>query len=285
MKLWVIGLSAVGTIMAAVASYASRAARGDKPTWLVDWAIANRGTLSVIVLCIAALGTAWEVLRHYLEKRDPHRKVLYVLVADLSKHLFPGGARDNRITLLKVGSGWGVMFRGLLNIVTFRLKEHKRKALWRIQLRDKYARSYLRPADCRSPISHASFRVSDHSHECEGVVGLVWDRGQVMLFDLPRVDRAAVQPLKTQAELDAKADLMEYATTTKVSDLRLLKSCNNYARHFFGVVIKRNDGSQWGVLLLDSIADDCPFIENSVPSARFTDCFSDYARLMGRIVS
>jgi hypothetical protein len=275
-------VSTIGSLVAAFVSYSTRVSPGESPKWLVDWAIANRATTAAILLGITALIAVCDWFRVYLTARHEQRTVLQKILTDYSKRLFEDRTRQNRLSLFKKTIGWRVWFWSLVRLKLE--KSHKWSALLRVKFREPYLGVYLRPIGVRNQVSCAAFRVSDDSEECEGVVGLVWEKGQVLLTNLPKMDRSEIRGLRTLEGLPADAPLSQYAKATNVRDIRVLHSCDHFARHFVGSLIRKSDGTSWGVLLLDSEDDECLFATNGEPNALHVQRFGDCAAIIGKIV-
>jgi hypothetical protein len=272
--LWLAGLSFLATILAGFMTYALRLSPGDDPQWFV----------ALVLLGVTSLITVCDLVRAYFSDRHQAKKFLGGMLNDLSKVLFAANARNNRITLFKLTGGWRTLFWSIVKLPFS--KSHKWRALLRLSLiRGKYVGVYLRSQDSRGKNSVAAFRVSDDPKECEGVAGLIWDKaGQVMIPDLPLLDRDAIRALPDSPELGQNSPIKQYVSSTNISDFRILKACDSLARHFYGTLIRKPDGTPWGVLLLDSTEEQCPFIVNGIPSPEFVQRFNDYTRLIGMAV-
>ena len=276
-------LAALTTLASAVVVYATRVRKDDQPPWLSGWALAHRADLALGLLAIAFLACATDVWRLYVEVRHPAKEVLRKMVEDYASAMFHHDGRRNRVTLFKSTNGWRAFIFGMLKWSALE-NPYKRRALARIIWRKTYVGVYVRPAAARHSRSATVFRVSDNAPECEGMAGLVWERGYVLLAHLPKIDRDEVRNLTAESFAKLRSDhpIRQYASSTGIRDLRLLKSMDHFARHFLGTVIRRADGTNWGVLLLDSEADDCPF---PLDGGHFQQRFDDRARLIGAIIA
>lgn len=282
--IWLASLSTVAVVLAAFVTYTQRLSPGDKPQWLVDWALQQKALLAAILLGVALFIAICDWVRAFIVGHQQNKIVLHKILGDLSRVLFPNGARNNRLTLFNKVTGWRVYLRAMRRLSIFS-RGHKWRALVRIRPRHEYLCTYLRPPEAKGQKSTAAFRVGDGSEECEGVAGLIWDAdGQIILEDLPDIAKDSVRKLASDDELARSDDIKLYAEKVNIADLRLLQSCDNFARHFYGTLIRKSDGSAWGVLLLDSTDDVCPFTSESTVSQSFIQRFNDYARVIGRIV-
>jgi hypothetical protein len=285
-----IGLSALTSVFAAAVAYATKVKEGDTPSWLVAFALSKRESLAAGLLGLSVLGTMVESARAYISERHMSKGVLQKLLEDLAKTLFGENAKRNRLTLFKKTRGWRVFVWALIKLPWFG-KRHKWRALFRLKWRDDYLGVYLRPSSVRNKNSLTAFRISDQARYCEGVAGLVWEENFVMIAGLQKVDPESTRKIKGLADLPATDPIAQYARSTNVSDPILLKSIENPARHFFGTIIRLGDGRPWGVLLLDSEEDDCPFpfgtgkgSKNKRRAGNFGKTFFTYADLLGKVI-
>jgi hypothetical protein len=273
--------SAATAISSAFLAFAIKAQPSDNPAWLAQWAIANRPNLSLGVLVLslsAALAESW---RWYVDKRHPAKETLAKVIDDFAKTMFRDQTKKNRITLFKATNGWRVFVFGTLKLL-FMDKRHKWKALRRVRLRRTYLGVYVRPAAVRNHSSCTAFEVSDDPRDCEGVAGVVWEEGLCLIRELSPLDRDEVRSFKSWEDVPVGHRIREYAEATNISSLALLQSMDHFARHFMGTVIRRADGTNWGVLLLDSEERECPFpLDGGNFKVRFDDC----ARIIGKIVA
>lgn len=275
--------STLGSLLAAWVTYSTRVSVGDEPKWLVDWTLANRSTAAALLLVVTVMIAVADWIRLYLSSRHEQKNILLKIISDYSKTLFADRTRHNRLTLFKLTNGWRVWIWALIRLPKFD-KSHKWLALLRVNPRATYLGVYLRPNGVRNRTSCAAFRVSDDPEECEGVAGLIWEQGYVILPNLPRVTRSKIRELDSLQDLPADDPVYQYAEATNVRDIRVLKACDHFARHFVGSVIRKGDGTSWGVLLLDSEDDDCVFATEGDASALHAQRISDCARIIGKIV-
>jgi hypothetical protein len=276
--------SALAAVLAGTIAYFDDLDNKTDPPWLVQHAITYKSKIALALFVLTVILTVCDFLRDYIESRNSEEKVVAKILDDLSKTLFPQGGRQNRITLFKRTEGWRTFCWGLIRLPIFK-RTHKWRALWRTKWRDSYLSVYMRPMDTKGRRSTAAFRVSDESQECEGIAGQIWDdAGQKIVIDLPRMDQNAIRRIRSQSELDADPTIKAYASSINMLNYKSLDACDHFARHFFGTLIRKSDGEPWGVLLLDSFEDKCPFTIDGKPAETFVQRFNDYAKLIGKIV-
>lgn len=276
-------LSVGVAILVALLTYSMRVARADAPAWLQWLAFDHSAILALIALISSVVAAVVELVRSYVASRHYRRAILAKLLNDFSREMFRDRARNNRVTLFRATDGWRVWLWTIWRLPIFG-KLHKWRALLGVKPHARYLNAYLRPMAVRNQVSTAAFRISDVFEECEGVAGLVWESGSVALKDLPIIDRATIRALSALKDLPADHPVAKYSAGTNITDVSLLKSCDTYARHFLGTVISASDGTPWGVLLLDSQDDQCPFFQDGELSEPYVNRFNDCARYLGKIV-
>lgn len=265
-------------------TYATRVTPGDWPAWLSNGASNYKSGIALWVLASSVCLAAVDWARVSFASRQQEKATLQKILNDFSKSLFSDKAHRNRITLFKLTTGWRVWRSALRRLPVFD-KGHKWKALSRVKLHAEYLMVYIRPMEVRNRLSCAAFRVSNDPDHCEGVAGLIWDQGgQVVIPDLPRIERAEVRKLLTLEGLQTDNPIYQYAAATNSRDIRILRSCEHFARHYVGTLIRKGDGTAWGVLLLDSEDENCSFAtEGELQTLNITR-FNDYSRLIGKFV-
>lgn len=275
-------LSTATSVFAALGYYATRAKEGDPPTWLSGWALSHRPTLAQWLLGLTLLTAITEWIRAIWTDRLENRRVLQRLLDDFSAREFPLRSRKNRLTLFKAMVGWRAFLIAVRRLPLLR-KPHKWKALRRIRFGDTYLVVFLRASDARSPKSAVALRVSDQAASCEGMAGLAWEENFCFKGNLAKPNPDDVHRLRTWDSVPATDPIRQYAEETNVKDIVLLASVDNFAGHFMGTLIRRADGKPWGVLLLDSEDEACPFTTNTTGGA-FGQRFNALAGLLGKFV-
>jgi hypothetical protein len=266
----------------ALATYATRIKTGDEPLWFTNWAIAHRQHIALVVLACALVQILNDAWRWYTGARHPAKETLQKLVEDFSKTHFKERTKKNRVTLFRATQGWRVFFYGVAKL-SLRKQAHKWHALWSVKWNETYLGVYVRPASVRNSKSASALKVSDHPSECEGVAGLIWEEGgTVELLHLPAVDIARLRSTHKIESLPDDDPLRVYCNQTNIRSIDLARSFDHFGRHFLGTVIRRSDGTQWGVLLIDSEDSECTFASEDSDLKMRLD---DFARVVGKIVA
>lgn len=268
------------SVVAAVAYYAIRTRPGDEPGWLSSWAISQRPLLTASLLVLTIAGAATEWIRALLSDDIENTRVLQRLLDDFSTREFPLRGRQNRLTLFRALPGWRAWWVGLRRLPIF-AKGHKWAALRRLRFQDVYLVVHLRASDSRSRKSAVALHISDQAEGCEGMAGLAWEENHCFKGNLNKLNPKDVRAIETLDALPIGHPIREYAEQTNVRDITLLRSVDNFARHFMGTIIRKSDGTPWGVLLLDSEDDRCPF---TATGGSFAERFNDLAGLLGKFV-
>jgi hypothetical protein len=277
-----VTLSTATSVLAALGYYATRAKQGDSPIWLSSWAVTHRPTLAEWLLGLTVLSAITEWIRAIWMERLENKRVLQRLLDDFSTRQFRLRSRKNRLTLFRAVPGWRAYLLALRRLPLLG-KRHKWKALWRTKFGDTYLVVFLRASDSRSPKSAVALRVSDHAASCVGMAGLAWEENFCFKGNLVKPNPDEVRRLRNWDSVPATHPIRQYAEETNVKDIVLLASVDNFARHFMGTLIRRADGKPWGVLLLDSEDEACPFTTNTTGGA-FGQRFNALAGLLGKFV-
>lgn len=275
-------LSSIVGIAVALATYATRVKLGDEPMWLSAWAVSQRQQIVLVVLGCAVFQIVNDAWRWYAGARHPAKETLQKLVDEFSKTHFKERTKKNRVTLFRATQGWRVVLYGLSKL-SVRNQGHKWRALLSVTWNELYLGVYVRPASVRNSKSASALKVSDHSSECEGVAGLIWEEGgTVELLNLPPVDVARLKSTHKIEDLEEEDPIRIYCAQTNIRRISLAKSFDHFGRHFLGTVIRRSNGTLWGVLLIDSEEAEFGFASEGSDLKTRLD---DFARVIGKIVA
>jgi hypothetical protein len=292
---WAAGLSALTAIVAALVSYGARTSATGKYRAIAAFAVANREDLILALLMLTVLGTVVDTARALTAQGVEDTRTLQRLLDNFSSREFPDNQKQNRLSLMKAVSGWKALW-----CVAKRLPLGAGRYKWIAAMRIRPNRNYLlihtRSSVARSRNSATVLRIADQPHDCEGIAGKVWEEGAYYVGGLPKITAKQVRHMRDLKQLLASDPVRRYAEATNISNTRFLQSMDNFAVHFMGSVIRRDDGTNWGVLLLDSEDDACPFsLQADQPSAKrkrgtfkgagkFGVRFSELAVTLGKVV-
>lgn len=282
---WFAVPSIVVALLSAAVSYSTRVTQESAPH-LLKWLPENSSVLAfwLFVASLVAI-LANEARAYYVAKRQAPAALVRSLLEDFVKDQFHDrDRRKHRLTLFKARPGWRIFLYAFVRLRLFGCS-HKWRVIRKIRWRSQYLSVYVRPRDAKNHISCAAWRINDHEDECEGVAGRVWYEGA--LVAIPRIsaiDRTAARQVDDLSQLAAGHPVREYAERTGLRDVDLLKSCEHFATHFVGTLIRTSDGSAWGVLLLDSEPVVCEYFGEGGLDPMFERRFADCARVIGRLV-
>lgn len=193
--------------------------------------------------------------------------------------------RQHRLTLFKRVRGPKAKLLAiwrLKNVEDKNVRRRKWATARAIRLRGTYLYVYARAAHARNRASSVAWRIYPDQGGSEGIAGRAWDEGDVVIArDLPLIQPQALNGVRTLGE--AGPDVQQYAEMANIRDIVQVKAMRHVAQHFMGVMIETPSGEPWGVLLVDSMKEQCPF-----PKAQektFRKQFRDYATMLSLLLS
>lgn len=232
------------------------------PDWLAR-ALDTRITLWVFIA--TAFGALLQLLEKLVLAHRARKQTVQKILDELVRDLLNNDPRNNRCTLFVAVWGWRALFHVLARLWW---QDEKRKVL-RDSLRliidpfGLYLYAYVRAMRSNNDRSCAIFKVYQNKlASSEGVAGMVWAEGFAALSvkALPtRDERKLLDRFSTFDLFAATHAVRRYATETNVARLCQLRARNHLASHFVGQVVEARDGNRWGVLLVDSLHEKCPF--------------------------
>jgi hypothetical protein len=252
--------------------------------WYQPYAIA---VAVIVLLILAAVQVVQAIAGGPTFRKHTIRGILDVLVGECG-----GRAKANRVTLFKKASGFRVFCTGIWRLrwrLWARSKRPKLRSLWRIQWAADYLYVYARSTGAKSQRSTAAFRVSDREPECEGVAGQVWEWDFYVLADLPRIrdtHRKLIRSLSLDEILRRRANdrLRRYVEAVRIEETDQLRAIETFSRHFMGQTVHAPGHPEWGVLLLDSSEETCPFSPQEQDGGSLGRIFRTHAEALGHVV-
>lgn len=225
-------------------------------------------------LLLTLIKSTWDAALKYIESTDPSASFFSVLVLELTwgrivgyTVLLGGG------TLILSSLVWRYRRRKLAKSVLRQLiyetmspgiKQH-RATIFKYYSRS-HPRGWFRGAHVgrylRSPEPQGSYRwfgVGNSPRECFGIAGLIWFQDVFLAESLPDIRQCSYHSIGQVSALPGgqREAVQEYLARGNLHDnLKLLKTMKGPAQLFVGTVIRKPDGSKWGVLLLDSTESD-----------------------------
>lgn len=247
--------------------------------WLKPYALATILGATVLALILQASEKAFA--GHGFRKAQVEKFLNEIVRAQLKNE-----ARHHRLTLFRTVRGPRAKL-----IAWYRLREQedpaekqrKREALRAIKWTGTYLYVYARASKAPSKRSGAVWQVYHNRGGSAGVAGRAWDEREVVIIrDLPRITPASLSNVKSLA--DADSAVRQYATLTNIDDIVHIRAMRHVARHFIGIVIEKTSGEPWGVLLVDSMKDQCPF-PGGAKEKTFKKQFRDHATMLSLLLS
>lgn len=111
--------------------------------------------------------------------------------------------------------------------------------------------------------SSTMFKIEHNELEsCHGIAGCIrFKQMSMLLVNLPDIRDIDFKDIKKirSVNRNRRKDVLCYMKEGFIRDFEALRKMHRKARHFYGTIITKKDGSPWGVLLIDSISDNHPF--------------------------
>ena len=236
--------------------------------WLAE-PMASRPAL--FGLGVACAGLVGQIAERSFSSFEFRKKKVRRLLDQMVKELLEGNARDHRLTLFRAAPGWRVWMTFLVRIWGQERRWRLIQEYLRIHPFGLYLYVYVRPTRSYNDRSCVCYRVFRNHEGSEGVAGMVWERDQWILRNLPIIPPGSLKDMPELTTYRPGSAVLEYARLTNISRASQLRARQRYARHFYGTVLEGGETStKWGVLLVDSTKSTCPFPED-VPKSRKWD--------------
>lgn len=287
---WIPVLAVIIAVLGGFATYAADVDPTDRPRWLAAFALRFKDhalALGVVAtLLIAGLQALQATLARPAFRRETVQGILDVLVSACT-----GMPKKNRITLFQKKKGWKAFAIGMWRLKWRYWRPEKRKklrALWQIEWFADYLYVYARSTQARAQFSTAVFRISDRAEECAGMAGYAWELGFFVKANLPKIRALEMELIQTRTwseilALPRNNRLRLYVDETGITSVEQLRAMETFAQHFVGHIIRTSQGN-WGVLLLDSEEDRCPFEGEEENAGAFGRIFQTHAEALGNIL-
>ncbi len=244
-------------------------------------------------ITIAALLFAAQIAQAWFGQPAFRKQTVQAIIDDLAVEL-PGKGRKNRITIFRRVKGWRAFLIGSMRLLRppwHPSKRAKFRALRRL-LRHPFSDflfPYLRSSEGRSSVCVATFRVDDREEECECMAGRAWIDGFFALPNLRRLrksqrDQIPELTIETILGRPPQDTIRRYVEDSWIRNTEQLHSFETFARHFMGHEIDTGMRRPWGVILLDSDEEECPFDAASPTGGTFGEVFRTHATSLGHIL-
>ncbi len=196
-------------------------------------------------------------------------------------------ARQHRLTLFRKAPGFKAFLISLWRLTKqegSEEKRYKRRTALGIKWRATYLYVYARASRAPNKESSVVWRVYKDGKGSEGMAGAAWDQREVMIArGLSKIDPGSVRNI---AQLkDAGPEVQMYAKMANIKNIVHIQGMRHVAQHFMGVVIETGTGEPWGVLLVDSMKDECPFPRADREEKLFKKQFGNHATMLSLLLS
>ena len=293
--LWLLIFWVVFSAVVAAATFATRVepcvpspdAACSSPNWLDAVGLWLKPHAATTLFAAAILGLLVQVYEKvfgwYGFRKSQVEKFLNAIVVAQLKN----DARKHRLTLFRRIGG----FRAFL-IALWRWwkqessdeKRFKRRAALAIKWRGTYLYVYARASKAPNKQSSIVWRVYKDGRGSEGVAGTAWDQGEVVIVrDLSRIRPDTAKNVRALTETSPEVQM--YAKMANITNIVHIQGMRHVAQHFMGVVIETSEGEPWGVLLVDSMNDECPFPGGDREEKLFKRQFRNHAAMLSLLLS
>lgn len=222
---------------------------------------------SIVFLCIAYT-LFYSIVLKWLTPEKGKKELVHNILTRMNSELLGGDQHIHRITLFKEVSYPKALYKNYKAFL-YHLVRVPNKAIWYIKPPKigNYLGIYMR---CGTQYKKSStmFRVEENDpRKCNGVATYIrYCKMAVEAADLPDITDLQDEDFIKAENVDQmkrtrKKDVESYMQQGFVSEFNVLRKMHRRARHFYGTVIQRKNGSIWGVLLADSILKESPFDE------------------------
>lgn len=287
--LWIAYASAALAFLSGLVAVGLNVTENTEPAWLRNLVLRYQPYLPAALIALAGLLLLAQILQATLARPAYRRQTLLEIVDNLVKEL-PGRAKKNRITIFRRVRGWQVLFWGTLRLLPrpwHPAKRAKFEAVRRVDPFGTYLFAYLRSTQGRNAACVAAFRVGERERDCEGMAGRAWEEGFFALPDLERLrssDRSRIADATVEEVLQRNDRLRRYVELTRIQDTTQLRSFQTFARHYMGHALDNGQKRPWGVILLDSDEERCPFDNRSPTGGTFGEVFRTHAESLGHLL-
>jgi hypothetical protein len=290
---WIFGLTATITLAIAFASYSLNLKicvpvpeqKCDALAWFDRAALVLKPYALLVTLVLSGTAILVQGLERayggYKFRRDSVGKFLDQIVSSQ----FGGQAKAHRLTLFKAVSGFRAYATARWRLWRQDGGAKERKArldvIRRIRWRGRYLYVYARSSKSYNKRSCAAWRIYEHKEGSEGIAGKAWEADAVVTVrDLPKIDPESIPMGMTLEQTDER--IRQYAESGNVN-LEHMRAMQRVPRHLMGTVIEDSNGETWGVLLVDSTHDQCPFPKGG--QKKFEKAFRTYAKMLSLLIS
>lgn len=221
----------------------------------------------LIIILSAGYIVVYKLIPKWFYFIECKRKLKRNILQQISTDLFDKDLDKHRITLFRETNWLCAIARNYWFLI-YHLFLYREKA--RLYLRWPRFGSYLivdarRGLHCEK--SSTMFRVEvTKEGKCNGVAGYIrFQRVSVSKNNLPNIndiDFSQFPSIEDIRPVYRQEDVRRYMRDGYIRDYATIKKMHRMARHFYGTIIEKENGTPWGVLLVDSTSDESPFTDD-----------------------
>jgi len=213
-----------------------------------------RYNLYLAVICGGLVAFA-PALKDIFYPREKNKQVREKIMETMMEELFGGQRQNVRITIFK-DAGVFVHSWIYLRLLAANIRAGRK---W-LPPRGKYVYVKERLGTEFSRSKTFFYYSPATRKKCHGVAGIVRQSLEVMILkNLPDIEGIDLRTLNmaNKRSPDVRA-VQDYIDQSYLRDFESLKRIHSPARHFYGSILQNNESPK-GVLVIDSVQNDCPF--------------------------
>lgn len=262
-----------------------------RPEWFRDFVLHHQGALPFIAIALAGAIFLAQITQAVIGPYR-YRKTTVQDIVDGLPNVLSGQARRNRITIFRRVKGWKALAIGVWRLRYRPWREPKQakfRALCSLSLAGDYLFPYVRSSEGRNERCVAVFQVGELERDCHGMAGRTWEEGFMIRAELPKLkdsyrDDAATLNIEEVRNRHPNDPLRKYVTETWIVTTEQMQALQTFARHFMGQAIYTGGKRPWGVILLDSDEEECPFDAASQDGGTFGEVLRTHGTTLGHIL-
>lgn len=190
-------------------------------------------------------------------------KLIKDIMQRVNTELLGGSLQQHRVTLFKEVNYFNALIRNYIALVyhLFHINRWKAKLYFRILPRGHYL-VVSRRHGLHCERSSTMFRIDKNNVEDNGIASYIrCMESSLHKPDLPEINDIDFKNIRSIREVakNRRKEVARYMREGFIRDFNCLRLLHHKARHFYGTIITKKDGTPWGVLLVDSIGTFDPF--------------------------
>lgn len=234
---------------------------------LIYYILVTNAPLTVIVCGVYS--AAYSIVPSWLFTRKAKNRLKKRFIERIHEELLDGQAATHRVTLFREIGYIPALLRNYCSLFRHLFSKNRWRSIFYL-LPPQYGNYLIVDTRCGHPfqqISSTMFRVeTNEAKHCEGIVGYIrFTNLTACKPDLPDIADIDLEKFKDLSDIKNRQDrksIAEYMTAGHIREFNNLRKMHSRARHFLGAPINKKDGSPWGVLLIDSLAEQNPFSQD-----------------------